>query len=93
MPDIKIELLSETETKSVFQVEVIDAKSSSKHTVDVPADYHRKLTGGKITPEDLVIRSFRFLLQREPKEMILGSFDLPAINRYFPEYEKTIMKE
>ena len=43
-------------------------------------------------PEDLVRRSFVFLLAREPKESILGRFDLPLIGRYFPEYEREIRR-
>ena len=31
-----------------------------------------------------------FLLAREPRESILGRFDLPLIGRYFPEYEREI---
>ena len=41
-------------------------------------------------PVDLVRRSFVFLLEREPKESILRSFDLPVIGRYFPDYEREI---
>jgi len=35
---------------------------------------------------DLVVRSFEFLLEREPASSILKSFDLAVIPRYFPEY-------
>ena len=45
---------------------------------------------GADDPVDLVRRSFAFLLEREPKESILRSFDLPVIGRYFPDYERTI---
>jgi hypothetical protein len=38
--------------------------------------------------EDLVARSFDFLLRREPATSILRTFDLAVIERYFPEYEK-----
>mgnify|MGYP001109603766 CR=1 FL=1 len=54
--------------------------------------YHHKLTGGSIEKEELIHKSFEFLLQREPKESILGRFDLPVIGRYFSEYERTISK-
>ena len=33
---------------------------------------------------------FRFLLERESKESILRSFDMPIIAHYFPEYEQRI---
>jgi len=42
--------------------------------------------------EDLLEESFRFLLEREPNTSILGSFDLPLIGSYFPEYEQEIRK-
>jgi len=32
------------------------------------------------------------LLEREPREAILRSFDLPAISRYFPEYQREIQR-
>jgi hypothetical protein len=32
------------------------------------------------------------LLEREPKEAILRSFDLPLIGRYFPQFEVTIQE-
>jgi hypothetical protein len=43
-----------------------------------------------VPAEKLVEKSFEFLLEREPNTSILRSFDLPAIQRYFPEYERTI---
>ena len=43
------------------------------------------------TPEALVEASFRFLLEREPKESILRSFDVSVIGRYFPEFEREIV--
>jgi hypothetical protein len=38
--------------------------------------------------EELVARSFAFLLEREPAGSILKSFELSAITRYFPEYDR-----
>jgi hypothetical protein len=40
----------------------------------------------------LVEASFRFLLEREPREAILRRFDLPVIGRYFPEYDAEIRR-
>jgi hypothetical protein len=37
--------------------------------------------------DDLVRRSFDFLLEREPPDSILRTFDLAVIPRYFPEYD------
>jgi hypothetical protein len=75
-----------------FQVTVRERGGASQHRVTLrKADYER-LAGGKATPEALVTESFRFLLEREPKESILGAFDLTVIARYFPEYEREIVK-
>jgi len=38
--------------------------------------------------EDLVARSFDFLLEREPPGSILNRFDLSVIQRYFPDYDQ-----
>ena len=64
--------------------------SSSRHEVTVTRAVLDRLAPGADDPVDLVRRSFVFLLQREPKESILRSFDLPVIGRYFPEYEREI---
>ena len=76
--------------ENTFEVTVQEDGDSSTHAVTVADDYYEKLTGGEITREELVARSFEFLLEREPKEAILSRFALEAINTYFPEYEDEI---
>ena len=72
-----------------FTVTVQDSRGTTSHEVMVwPSDIERYAPGA--TPEALLDASFRFLLEREPKESILRSFDLPVIGRYFPDYERTI---
>ena len=75
---------------NTYQVTVEKGGSSSQHTVTLPEAYFRKLSGGVGTPEELIRRSFEFLLAREPKESILARFELSVIQRYFPDYERTI---
>jgi hypothetical protein len=72
-----------------FKVTVKD-RTSTTHTVTVDPSYHEKLTGGHVSAENLVEKSFEFLLKRESNTSILRAFDLPVIGRYFPEYENTI---
>jgi hypothetical protein len=74
-----------------FKVTVKD-RTTTTHTVTVESSYHEKLTGKGVSAEDLVKKSFDFLLERESNTSILRSFDLPIIGRYFPEYESTIKK-
>ena len=73
-----------------FEV-TVRASTTTTHTVTLSADYYQKLTGGKVSSETLIEKSFEFLLERESNTMILSRFDLPIIGRYFPEYEKTIL--
>lgn len=87
MPRIEIKQ-QDTET---FEVTVREATTTT-HMVTVSQDYYQKLTGGKITPETLIEKSFEFLLERESNTMILSRFELPVIGDYFPEYEKTIVE-
>jgi hypothetical protein len=76
-------------TGSTYDVTVTDARGSTHHEVAVwPSDVERYAPGA--TPEQLLEASFEFLLQREPKESILRRFELPAIERYFPEYPASI---
>ena len=60
------------------------------HVVSVSNADLARLAPGAPDPGDLVRRSFVFLLACEPRESILGRFDLPLIGRYFPEYEREI---
>jgi hypothetical protein len=63
--------------------------TTTRHVVAVShGELDRLAPGG--SPEDLVRRSFEFLLEREPKESILRSFELSVIGRYFPKFERTI---
>ena len=82
---ITIKKMNET----TFKVTVWDQTTTS-HLVTVSPEYWYKLTEGKVPAEKLVEKSFEFLLEREPNTSILGEFDLPKIQRYFPEYEQTI---
>jgi len=78
------------ENEQEFLVTVEEEASLSKHAVSLDEDYYQKLTGGKWSKEELIKKSFRFLLEREPKESILSKFNLRIIKNYFPEYEKVI---
>ena len=69
---------------------VTEGGSSTTHVVSVSAADLARLAPGARSPEDLVTRSFEFLLAREPRESIIARFDVTVIGRYFPEYERTI---
>ncbi len=73
----------------VCEVAVEQAGERTLHKVRLTrADLERWAGGSrKEDVEDLVARSFDFLLQRERPASILRQFDLSEITRYFPEYD------
>jgi hypothetical protein len=73
-------------------VTVTGGGSSTDHDVTVALTDLAHLEPGAATPDDLVRRAFGFLLTREPKESILRRFDLPAIGRYFRDWEREVRR-
>jgi hypothetical protein len=71
-----------------FEVVVREGEGETRHHVTMSREMYERLTAGKHTPERCLEAAFRFLLDREPKESILGHFDVTAISRYFPEFER-----
>ena len=80
------------EDQATFSVTVGTGRDTKDFRVTLSDDDHRGLAGEGESKASLIKRSFEFLLEREPKESILSSFDLTVISRYFPEYEKTIRR-
>lgn len=85
---IEVEQIREGE----FQVRVIEGAGHTSHRFTVKPEDYQRLSGGKVAAEELVRRSFEFLLEHEPKESILGRFDLSVIARYFPNFEPEIKR-
>ena len=72
-----------------FAVTVRETNGESDHHVTMARKTCERL-GTAHTPEQVLEASFRFLLDREPKESILGHFDVSVIGRYFPEFEREL---
>jgi hypothetical protein len=90
MTDIEVTIRTVSDGWTATVVVTDPDGSSSRHQVTVTRAVLDRLAPGADDPVDLVRRSFVFLLEREPKESILQSFDLPVIGRYFPEYERVV---
>jgi hypothetical protein len=73
-------------------VAVTEGSRETRHRVTLRKSDYQDLVGSQVSPRALVEESFRFLLEREPKESILRSFDLMVIGRYFPQYRREIVK-
>ena len=74
--------------EGIYEACVDDA---TKHKVHVDFSYAKK-TAPNTDHKRLVEASFKFLLDREPKESILKEFHLSVIETYFPDYKKEIIK-
>jgi hypothetical protein len=73
-------------------VTVGDDAGATHHEVRVSAADLERFGAGSLDPDVLVRASFDFLLEREARESILRSFELPLIGRYFPEYPDEIVR-
>jgi len=85
----KVDVVKESEGTFVVSVE---NGTKTSHKVSLNFDDYHRLTEGCCSEEELIKESFYFLLEREDNDMILKSFDLMEISRYFPEYVEEIKK-
>lgn len=72
-----------------YEVTVNQGGGSTNHRVTMSAQQQEKLCPGR-SPEECLEAAFRFLLDREPAQAILGQFDVMVIAKYFPEFEKKL---
>ena len=78
---IKIEKLD----KDSFLVRV-NKQTETSHIVVVTDAVLEQYSHGKLTKEQLIKKSFLFLLQKEDQASILKQFYLEEINNFFPEF-------
>jgi hypothetical protein len=72
-----------------FAVHIRQGGRETHHDVSIThADYRR--LADQASPENLIIASFRFLLDRESPQSILPRFDVSVISHYFPEFERVL---
>ena len=84
---ISIQISSNNEYEVTVQSNTI-----TTHLVTLSDEVHKNLTNEKVTKEELLDFSFKFLLDREPNTSIMSSFELTVISRYFSDYEKSVKK-
>ena len=73
-------------------VTIDDGRGTTSHKVTVATEDATGLAAAadQSDVERLVYETLAFLLEREPKESILRTFDLTVVGRYFPEFESEI---
>ncbi len=89
MIDIIVSRIKQDSEKTYYDVEVIDEFGSKKFNVTIQNGFYTDLKTS--TPkEEIIKKSFEFLLKREPKEAILPQFDISIISSYFPEFSQKV---
>jgi hypothetical protein len=81
---IEIEAIDATR----WRVTVVDGASTTHEVTVTPEQLAHY--GAGADAQTLLRASFEFLLEREPASSIMGRFELPVIERYFPEYAAVI---
>jgi hypothetical protein len=91
MAHLHVRRIEERQGERRFAVDVTEGGSATRHEVTLSDSYYERLAGDRWgSPESLVEATFRFLLDREPKESILRRFDLQVVSTYFPSFERTM---
>lgn len=91
MYSIRADKEREDEKSSFFTVTVALGDNEYHYKVTLDSDYYQTVTQGKISPTELVVKAFHFLLDNEPPESILSSFNISIIKKYFPNFEKDVL--
>lgn len=86
----KIVVSASSAGESTFDVVVRDSRGESRHRVTVSPGEAARFAKLGADPARAVEAAMAFLLDREPKESILGAFDIDVIRRYFPEFDKAL---
>ena len=84
-----MEILIKKNDNNKFTVS-IKSSVNSNHIVTLNDDIHFEMTEGIKSKEELILFSFKFLLERENNTSILSNFNLETIQNYFPEYKNEI---
>ena len=84
-----MEILIKINDNNTFTVS-IKSLINSEHIITLNNDFYFEITKGIKSKEELILFSFKFLLERENNTSILSNFNLETIQNYFPEYKNEI---
>ena len=90
--DIRVTEANQREEGWTFLVELGHGEGLIEYFIDVDKDYWTRLTSRRVEPADLVRETFRFLLDKQPKEVILKRFNIAEVAGQFPVFEHEIKR-
>ena len=89
---MRVSEINQREESWTFLVELGTGEGLIEYFVDVDRDYWTRLTNRRVEPAELIAATFKFLLDKEPKELILKRFNLADVNGHFPNYENEMRR-
>ena len=84
-----MEILIKKNDNNTFTVS-IKSLINSEHIITLNDNFYFEIINGIKSKEELILFSFKFLLERENNTSILSNFNLEIIQNYFPEYKNEI---
>jgi hypothetical protein len=90
MAEIAVVAGTQDDKRLSFQVRVAGDSSETTHEVTVACNDLERLARKDETGTQFIRRCFEFLLEREPNEAIMRTFDVSVIKTYFPDFEEAI---
>lgn len=89
---MKVTEINQREEGWTFLVELGNGEGLIEYYVEVDKDYWTRLTNRRIEPAELVAVTFKFLLEKEQKELILKKFNIADVSGFFPNYENEVKR-
>ena len=65
-------------------------REPSLHTVSLSQEYYRRLSGGTVTHEWVIVQAFQFLLERLANTDIREALDLADVAAQFDDFESDV---
>ncbi len=78
---------NQTDNGWTFMVELGEGEGLIEFWIDVDRDYWTRLTNRRVEPAELVAVTFKFLLAKGSKELLLKKFNLADVPGRYPDYE------
>jgi hypothetical protein len=85
--DMRVTEIGQDKNSWTFMVEIGRGDGLNEYMVILDREYWTRLTNRRVEPEELVKVTFHFLLEKEPKELILKKFNISDVQGHFPGYE------
>jgi len=92
LDEIRVTETNQSDDSWTFVVELGRGDGMIEYMVDVDRAFWTRLTNRRIEPSELVLHTFKYLLEKEPKELILRRFNISDVSGHFPGFEDQLKR-